>query len=133
MIPSPQLRRVLATLIGLALMFCPAALVGATDNNQPPQFDVKPKSNVFLAYGDPRFTDPQACEVSDPRFRRALVDRMAHEDEKPDFLIITGDVVHSGDNDHDWRAFDEETKALKDQNTRVFAVLGNHEVQSATG
>src|SRR5205823_9144969 len=35
--------------------------------------------------------------------------------------------------DHDWRVFDEETKALKDQKIRLFPVLGNHDVHGATG
>jgi len=71
-------------------------------DEQQPEFNVKPKTNVFFAYGDSRFTDPAACELSNQAYRTALVERMTHSAERPDFLVVTGDVVLSGDNYHDW-------------------------------
>ena len=126
--------RVLFALIlfGLAVPLS-FAFQNGTRDDQPPEIVVKPKSNVFFAYGDTRFTDPSACELSETDFRRALVERMAHATEKADFLIVTGDVVYRGDNDHDWSVFDEETKGLRDEKVPILPVLGNHDVHGVLG
>ena len=128
-LPSP----LLAFLICFVLASPSPALQTPSPNDQPPEISVDPKSNVFFAYGDPRFTDPGACNVSDSSYRRALVDGMAHAPEKPDFLIITGDVAYRGDDDHDWHVFDDETKSLRDQKVPLFPVLGNHDLHGTTG
>ncbi len=109
-----------------------SAQLAASSNGQPPEINVKPKSNVVFADGDPRFTDSGGC-VSDSAYRRALVDGMAHAPEKPDFLIMTGDVAYRGDDDNDWRVFDDETKPLKDEKIPIFPVLGNHDLHGTTG
>jgi 3',5'-cyclic AMP phosphodiesterase CpdA len=119
-------------LFGLAIPLSPALQNGNRDD-QAPEIVVKPKSSVFFAYGDTRFTDPSACELSDSDFRRALVQGMAHSTEKADFLIVTGDVVYRGDNDHDWSVFDEETKGLRDEKVPILPVLGNHDVHGVSG
>src|SRR5215467_12728748 len=85
-----------------ALISNASAQPAPSPNDQPPEISLKPNSNVFFAYGDTRFTDPAACELSDTNYRRAIVDGMAHADPKPDFLIMTGDIVYRGDDDHDW-------------------------------
>ena len=54
---------------------------------------------------------------------------MARSSERPDFLVVTGDVVLSGDNDHDWNVFDKETKVLTHEKIPIFPVLGNHDVR----
>ena len=58
---------------------------------------------------------------------------MANSADKPDFLIVIGDVVLTGANDDDWRVFDRETKALKKARIPIFPVLGNHDVRGASG
>lgn len=88
---------------------------------------------MFFVYGDTRFTDPSACELSDSVYRRTLIDGMAHNKVKPDFLVITGDIVYKGDNERDWHVFDEEIKSLKDEKVAIFPVLGNHDVHGASG
>lgn len=95
--------------------------------------DVKPKANVFFAFGDTRFTDPAHCDLSNPGFRTAIIDRIARGDERPDFLVMTGDIVYRGDNEHDWQVFDDETKPLKDEKIPMFPVLGNHDVRGTSG
>lgn len=61
------------------------------------------------------------------------MDGIAHASDKPDFLIITGDVVYRGDNDDDWHVFEEETKSLRDEKIPLLPVLGNHDVHGASG
>jgi 3',5'-cyclic AMP phosphodiesterase CpdA len=126
-------RAVLFETTGLILACSTFALQATSTGEQPPEFNIKPGTNVFLAYGDPRFTDPAACEFSDQRYRTALVESMANSADKPDFLIVTGDVVLSGANDDDWRVFERETKALKKAKIPIFPVLGNHDVRGASG
>jgi 3',5'-cyclic AMP phosphodiesterase CpdA len=109
------------------------ALQGGSTNDQPPEINVKPKTNVFFAYGDTRFTDPAACELSDSEFRRSLIEGMVHATKNPDFLIVTGDVVYRGDSEDDWHVFDEETKALRDRKITLLPVLGNHDVHGTAG
>src|SRR5437763_1929365 len=70
----------------LFLLVCSAFGLQTTGTDPQPELAVKPRTNVFFAYGDTRFTDPTTCELSDQAFRTALVDRMAHAPEKPDFL-----------------------------------------------
>lgn len=132
--PIYRLRQLLlAYLILFGFLCFSPALQTPTPNDAPPEINLKPKSNVFFVDGDTRFTDPGACDLSDSNYRRAIVDGMAHAPEKPDFLIMTGDIVYRGDDDHDWHVFDDETKPLKDQKIPLIPVLGNHDVHGSTG
>jgi hypothetical protein len=123
----------LAYLILVGVVLPSPALQTANPNDQPPEIELKPNSNIFFAYGDVRFTDPGACDLSDSRYRRGIVDAIAHASEKPDFLVMTGDIVYKGDDDHDWHVFDEETKPLRDQKITILPVLGNHDVHGTKG
>ena len=51
---------------------------------------------TFVGYGDIRFTDPANRDASDPERRQALVRQIAAD--KPDFVLITGDLVYVGSN-----------------------------------
>ena len=86
---------------------------------------VKPKIKL-VAYGDIRFTDPEDDERSDPTARIALVKKIA--EEKPDALLITGDVPYRGNRDDDWAVFDTEIKPLWDVKAHIYPALGNHEL-----
>lgn len=123
----------LAHLILFAAVLTASALQTPRPNDQPPEINLKPKSNVFFLEGDTRFTDPGACDLSDSNYRRAIVDGMAHAPEKPDFLIMTGDIVYRGDDDHDWHVFEDETKPLRDEKIPILPVLGNHDVHGSSG
>lgn len=132
--PIYRLRQfLLAYLILFGFHCLSPALQAPTPTDQPPEINLNLKSSVFFAYGDIRFTDPRACELSDSSYRRALVDGMAHAPEKPDFLVITGDIVYDGSSDHDWHVFDDEMKPVTDQKIPIFPVLGNHDVQGTSG
>src|SRR5438270_1791962 len=108
-------RAAAAAIIVVVLASFAFAVQDSPEKAQAPEFNLEPRTHVVFAYGDVRFTDPAACDLSDQTYRTALIDRMAHGSDKPDFLIITGDVVLAGDNDHDWNVFDRETKPLRDE------------------
>jgi len=84
---------------------------------------------TFIAYGDIRFTDPSDTEASNATLRTALVERIAQE--KPEFLVLTGDLVMRGDDLKDWDAFDQETKPLRNANLEIFPALGNHDLEGS--
>ena len=78
-----------------------------------------------IAYGDQRFTDPTNIKVTNPTARRLLVQKIA--DERPDAILMNGDVPYSGDNVGDYEVYKSETAAWRSENLHVFPALGNHE------
>ena len=84
----------------------------------------------FMVYGDTRFTDSTHRDASDPDFRRAIVGQVAKE--KPDFLVLTGDLVGTGSSDADWQVLDHETEVWRQAGIHVFPVLGNHDTSGAS-
>ncbi|HLQ50830.1 MAG TPA: metallophosphoesterase, partial [Terriglobales bacterium] len=79
-----------------------------TTNGQPQAkgeqlFAAEPKQYPFtlIAYGDLRTTNPRNHSATDPERRQALIARIATE--KPDLLVVNGDLVLSGGNTGDWR------------------------------
>ncbi len=80
----------------------------------------------FVAYGDVRFMNPSETKASDPVRRKLLVQKIA--DEKPLFLLITGDVVEHGSNAAQWNVFDEETAPLRTSGVKIYPALGNHDL-----
>jgi hypothetical protein len=85
-----------------------------------------PKDWTVIAYGDTRFTDPSNHEVTNPEARRALVAKIAAE--RPDALLISGDLPYSGDHAEDYAVYKAETAAWRDEKLRVYPALGNHEL-----
>jgi acid phosphatase type 7 len=85
-----------------------------------------PKSLSLIVYGDMRFTDPANTKVANPQARRLLVGKVASE--RPDALILTGDVPYAGGQVADYEEFRSETTAWKAENLRLYPVLGNHEL-----
>jgi hypothetical protein len=80
---------------------------------------------TFIAYGDQRFTDPSNVRSSHPRARQWLANQIAGE--RPDAVILNGDVPLSGTVKGDYAQFQSETKSWRDAHLRVFPALGNHE------
>ncbi len=118
----------LVALLGVYGGAIPAARAQeAAPKEQAPQIIVTPETHRFIVYGDIRFTDPQDCGASSPTARQALTRRVAQLAPKPDFVLMTGDVVLEGGNDDDWRVFEGETKGLRDRRIEIFSVLGNHD------
>ncbi len=80
---------------------------------------------TIIAYGDMRFTDPSALPLENVNARRALVARVAQE--KPDAVLLNGDLTMRGGNQADYGVYRTETQAWRDAHLRIFPVLGNHE------
>lgn len=85
-----------------------------------------PADPTVIIYGDTRFTNPDDVLDSNPKARVALVGRIAAE--KPDALVITGDLPYHGKSIDDYHEFVAETAIWRAENLRVYPVLGNHEM-----
>jgi acid phosphatase type 7 len=83
------------------------------------------KEAVVIAYGDQRFTDPTNTSVTNPKVRHWLVEKIA--EEKPDAVLMNGDVPYSGDVVNDYQVFKNETQIWRDRQVNVYPALGNHE------
>ena len=96
-------------------------------SNSGPSFRVQDvsKTTSLIVYGDQRFTDPRNTEVTSPKARHWLVAKIA--DEKPDAVLLNGDVPYSGDVVNDYEVYKTETKAWRDARIHVYPALGNHE------
>lgn len=81
----------------------------------------------FVVCGDTRawifgelWREPQGFE------RRAVIARLV--EERPDFVLNTGDLVAFGSIDSQWETFDREMEALRAANIAYLPVLGNHDL-----
>jgi acid phosphatase type 7 len=83
------------------------------------------KPATIIAYGDMRFTDPANHEATNPVARQALVARIA--EEKPDAILLNGDVPWHGKDKGDYAIFQTETSVWRTNHLRVYPALGNHE------
>jgi acid phosphatase type 7 len=81
---------------------------------------------TLIAYGDMRFTDPSDTKDSYPDARRALVAKIAAE--KPDMLLLSGDVPFHGGDANDYAVYRQETAAWRTAGLKVFPAMGNHEL-----
>jgi hypothetical protein len=80
---------------------------------------------TVIAYGDTRFTDLSNTTASNPDARRALVAKIASE--RPDAILVSGDLPWHGGTLADYDEFRKETTAWRDLKLRVLPALGNHE------
>lgn len=80
---------------------------------------------VILAYGDTRFTDPTNVTATNPIARKALIARMA--EERPDAIVISGDVPWHGGVPDDYVQFRRETEVWRTLKIPVVPAIGNHE------
>jgi len=79
----------------------------------------------IIVYGDMRFTDPRETQATNPKVRRWLVDKIAAE--KPDAVLLSGDVPWHGGDSHDYDVYRSETQVWRDAHLLVYPALGNHE------
>jgi hypothetical protein len=86
---------------------------------------------TLIAYGDMRFTDPGNATATNPMARRALVAKIAAE--KPDALLLSGDLPLSGGVANDYAVYREETAAWRAAGLKVFPAMGNHELHGSGG
>jgi len=80
----------------------------------------------FVALGDTRFTNSMNPDVANGAIRRTIV--RAITEEKPAFVSFGGDIVYRGDNAGDWKVWDSETSAWRDEKMPVYPALGNHDL-----
>jgi acid phosphatase type 7 len=83
------------------------------------------KQVTVIAYGDTRFTDPSNVTATDPLARAALIARIA--EERPDAILISGDLPWHGGQKDDYARFRTESEAWRSRGLRVIPALGNHE------
>jgi Calcineurin-like phosphoesterase len=83
----------------------------------------------IIAYGDMRFTDPTETEATNPQVRQWLVDQIATE--RPDALLLSGDVPWHGCNAGDYDVYRSETKVWRDAHLHIYPALGNHELSGS--
>src|SRR5580765_5138546 len=81
------------------------------------------KEVTVIAYGDTRFTDPGNVTATNPLARAALIARIA--DERPDAILISGDVPWHGGEKDDYARFRSETEAWRSRGLSVIPALGN--------
>ncbi len=84
----------------------------------------------LITYGDQRFTDPSNTDATDPRVRQWLVSRIGVE--KPDAVVLNGDVPLAGNVKNDYAVYREETQPWRAAKLRVYPALGNHEFHGNT-
>src|SRR5262249_53404868 len=79
---------------------------------------------TVVAYGATRFTDPSNVTATSPQARAALITRIA--DERPDAVVISGDVPWHGGVADDYARFRIETEVWRTKGIRVIPATGNH-------
>ena len=80
----------------------------------------------IIAYGDMRFTNPTEILATNPKVRRWLVNQIAAE--KPDAVLLSGDVPWHGSQAGDYEVYRRETQIWRDMHFLVYPALGNHEL-----
>lgn len=109
----------------LLLIFVLSA--GAAFAQQPPELNIGVSTPFkFVAYGDMRFADPGDHNAGDEARREALINKIA--DENPAFVVISGDLVVSGD-EKNWNFWDKHTQIWREQKIPVLPTFGNHDVR----
>lgn len=83
------------------------------------------KSLTVIAYGDMRFTAPSETAAANPRARRALVTQIARE--RPDAVLLNGDVPWHGGTVADYDEYRRETQIWRTKGLRIIPAIGNHE------
>ncbi|MDP9038443.1 MAG: metallophosphoesterase [Acidobacteriota bacterium] len=80
---------------------------------------------TVIAYGDTRFTDPANVTATNPPARRGLVAKIVQE--RPDALLVSGDLPYRGGVPEDYAVFRSETAPWREAGIRLYPALGNHE------
>jgi hypothetical protein len=118
-------------LIGLGLLACSrsaAPMMTAAQANGPDFIrgnrDLSTPLRIVV-YGDSRFTDTKETSATNPKVRRWLVEKIA--EEKPDAVLLSGDVPWHGGDANDYDEYRMETKSWRDAHLFIFPALGNHE------
>jgi hypothetical protein len=84
----------------------------------------------IIAYGDMRFTNPTETIATNPKVRRWLVEQIAAE--KPDAVLLSGDVPWHGSQAGDYDEYRIETQIWRSDRLQIYPALGNHEFSGST-
>jgi hypothetical protein len=110
------------------LQAAPQAPAGV-DNEGGPTFTVTdlPQGRPLriVVYGDMRFTDPSNTSDTQPGVRKWLAHKVG--EEKPDILLLTGDMPFRGSDPADWKVYEQETALWTQEGLRIYPTIGNHE------
>ena len=79
----------------------------------------------IVVYGDMRFTDPRNTSDTSPGVRKWLAQKVG--EEKPDILLLTGDMPFHGSDPEDWKVYRRETSLWTQEQLRIYPTIGNHE------
>jgi hypothetical protein len=79
----------------------------------------------IVVYGDMRFTDPANTSDTHPGARKWLAQKVG--EEKPDLLLLTGDMPFHGSDADDWKVYFQETALWTQERLRIYPTIGNHE------
>ncbi len=79
----------------------------------------------IIVYGDMRFTDPANHYDTQPGVRKWLAEKIG--EEKPDVLLLTGDMPFHGSDAADWDVYRRETSSWTQERLHIFPTIGNHE------
>lgn len=141
LVKACQLALFLGAFAGMCVAPCPGSGLGSGLGQKPatvprvrsdakPTFVLKQFSAVqpirFVAYGDMRFTDPSVTRGTNPRVRQWLVNKVGLE--RPQVLLLTGDMPFIGEKTADWEEYQRETAPWRAQGFPVFPTIGNHEM-----
>jgi hypothetical protein len=78
-----------------------------------------------VVYGDMRFTNPSNTSDTHPGVRKWLVQKVG--EERPDILLLTGDMPFHGSDPADWKIYSQETAVWTQERLRIYPTIGNHE------
>jgi hypothetical protein len=81
----------------------------------------------MVGYGDMRFTDPSVKIGTNPRVRKWLAQRVG--EEKPEVMLLTGDMPYAGASEADWQVYRDETALWRTNQILLLPTIGNHEVR----
>ncbi len=79
----------------------------------------------LVVYGDMRFTDPSNRSDTHPGVRKWLAQKVG--EERPDILLLTGDMPFHGSDPADWKIYSQETAVWTQERLRIYPTIGNHE------
>ena len=117
--------------IGLGMLGCSRSKISNESAARPDGPDFVRENRALsqplriVAYADTRFTDPNDTSAANPKVRRWLVEKIA--EEKPDAVLVSGDLPWHGGEASDYDVYRAETKAWRDAHLFIYPALGNHE------
>ncbi len=101
----------------------------SSDQDSAPTFTVSDlpvgRPLRIVVYGDMRFTDPANTSDTHPGVRKWLAQKVG--EEKPDLLLLTGDMPFHGSEQEDWKIYFQETALWTQEKLRIYPTIGNHE------